>query len=84
MEVIIAAQETHEEGPEPFTIENSLPASVRAEVEEAFGEDSDAVLLQIEEAFATHDTSMRVVESHGGFKGYANHFIESLSAPADE
>ena len=54
--VIIAAQETHMKGAEPFTIENSLPASVRAEVDEAFGEDAETVLTQIEEAFATYDS----------------------------
>ena len=77
--VIIAAQETHREGPEPFTFENSLPASVRTKVDEAFGDDADAVLLQIEEAFAD-----RVIESHGGTEGFINHLLESQSAAADE
>ena len=82
--VIIAAQETHMKGAEPFTIENSLPASVRAEVEEAFGEDAESVLTQIEEAFATNDSSTRVSDSSGGIDGYVEQMLESLSAPADE
>ena len=82
--VIIAALEAHREGPEPFTIENSLPSSVRTKVEEAFGEDAESVLTQIEEAFATNDSSTRVSESDGGIDGYVKHLLESLSAPADE
>ena len=84
-EVIIAALKTHRKGAEPFTIENSLPASVRAEVEEAFGEDTESVLTQIEEAFATNDSSRRVLDSDGGIDGYVKQLLESLSAvPADE
>lgn len=83
-EFIIAALETHLEGEEPFTIENSLSASVRAEVEEAFGEDADAVLTRIEDAFATRDSVRRVVYTHGGIDDYVNRLLESLSAPADE
>lgn len=82
--VIINALKSFREGEQSFTIENSLPASVRMEVEEAFGDDADAVLFQIEEAFATHDTSMRVFESHGGIDGYVNHLIKSQSSSADE
>ena len=83
-EAIIAALETHAEGELPFTIENSLPASVRAAVEEAFGDDADAVLLQIEEAFADPASADRVIESHGGTEGFINHLLESLSAPTNE
>ena len=83
-EVIIAALETHEKGPEPFTIENSLPASVRADVDEAFGEDAETVLTQIEEAFATYDSVRRVSESDGGIDGYVEQMLESLSAPAGQ
>ncbi|MDE0300695.1 MAG: hypothetical protein OXN17_18820 [Candidatus Poribacteria bacterium] len=82
--LIFAALETHSEGSEPFTIENSLPAPVRAEIEEAFGDDANAVLSRIEEAFATRDSSTRVVEPHGGVNGYLDHLLESLSAPAGE
>ena len=81
---IIAFREAHREGVGPFTVDNSLPASVRAEVQDAFGEDADAVLLQIEEAFATRDSASRALELHGGSKGFINHLLESLSAPADE
>ena len=66
-EVIIAALKTRIEGEKPFTIENSLPASIRMRVEEAFGDDADAVLTQIEEAFSTSDIYRRVEASHGGF-----------------
>ncbi len=83
-EVFIAALETHEKGPEPFTIENSLPASVRADVDEAFGEDAETVLTQIEEAFATYNSVRRVVDPHGGIDDYVNQLLESLSVPADE
>ena len=84
-EVIIAALETHREGTEAFTIENSLPASVRAKVDEAFGEDAETVLTQIEAAFATYDSVRRVVDPHGGIGGYVKQLLESLSAvPADE
>ena len=82
--VIKAAEKTHMEGSEPFTIENSLPASVRTDVEEAFGDDADAVLLQIEEAFADPATADRVIESHGGTGGFVNYLLESLSAPTNE
>ena len=85
--VIIAAKETHMEGPEPFTIQNSLPAAVRTEVKEAFGDDADAadaVLLQIEEAFADPATADRVIESHGGTEGFIGYLLESLSAPTNE
>lgn len=82
--VIIAALEAHLEGAEPFTIENSLPDSVRADVDEAFGEDAESVLTQIEEAFATRDSVRRVVDPHGGVDDYVNQLLESLSAPADE
>ena len=82
--VIIAALEAHREGPEPFTIENSLPDSVRADVDEAFGEDAETVLTQIEEAFSTHESATRVSESNGGVIGYVNHLAESQSAAADE
>ena len=82
--VIIAAQETHMEGPEPFTIRNSLSAAVRTKVEEAFGDDVDAVLTQIEEAFSTQESAARVFESEGGIDGYVEQMLESLSAaPAD-
>ena len=82
--VIIAAQETHMKGPEPFTIKNSLPASVRAEVDEAFGEDAESVLTQIEEAFSTQESAARVFESEGGVKGFVNRLAESQSAAADK
>ena len=82
--VILAAQEAHREGAEPFTIKNSLPAAVRTKVEKGFGEDADPVLLQIEEAFATHDISMRVFESDGGLKAYVNRLVESQSGTVDE
>ena len=81
---IIAFREAHREGVGPFTVDSSLPASVRAEFEEAFGEDADTVLLQIEEAFATHDSASRALELHGDSKGFINHLLESLSVPADE
>lgn len=83
-EVIIAALEIHIEGTGPFTIKNSLPALVRADVDEAFGKDAETVLTQIEEAFATYDSIRRVVEPHGGIDGYVEQMLESLSAPADE
>ena len=82
--VILAAQEVHREDAEPFAIENSLPAAVRTKVEKEFGEDADPVLLQIEEAFATHDISMRVFESDGGLKAYVNRLVESQSGTVDE
>ena len=82
--VILAAQEAHREGTEPFTIKNSLPAAVRTKVEKEFGEDADAVLLQIEEVFATHDISMRVFESDGGLKAYVNRLVVSQSGTVDE
>ena len=82
--VIIAAQKTHLEGVGPFTIANSLPASVRTKVEEAFGDDAEAVLLQIEEAFADPATASRVIESHGGFEGFVEHLLESQSSAVDE
>ena len=82
--VIMAAEKTHMEGSEPFTIDNSLPAAVQTEVKEAFGDDADAVLLQIEEAFADPATADRVIESHGGTEGFINHLLESLSAPTNE
>ncbi len=82
--VIIAALEAHMEGAEPFTIENSLPSSVRTKVEEAFGEDAETVLTQIEEAFSTHESATRVSESNGGVIGYVNHLAESQSAAADK
>lgn len=81
---IIAFREAHREGVGPFTVDNSIPASVRAEVEEAFGDDAEAVLTQIEEAFSTSDTYRRVKASHGGIDDYVNHVVESLSAPADQ
>ena len=83
-EAIIAALETYAEGELPFTIENSLPASVRAAVEEAFDDDADALLLQIEEAFADPATADRVIESHGGTEGFVSYLLESLSAPTNE
>ena len=82
--VILAAQETHWEGAEPFTIENSLPAAVRTKVEKEFGDDADAVLTQIEEAFATHEISMRVFESDGGLKAYVNRLVAYQSGTVDE
>lgn len=82
--VLNVALKTRIKNSDPFTINDSLPASVRMEVEEAFGDDADAVLFQIEEAFATHDASMRVFESHGGIDGYVNHLIKSQSSFADE
>ena len=72
------------EGTEPFTIENSLPDSVRAKVEEAFGDDAETVLTRIEEAFATYNSVRRVLDSAGGIDGYVEQMLESLSAPADE
>ena len=81
-EVIIAALETHVEGEEPFTIENSLPVSVRMKVEEAFGGDADPVLAQIEETFATFDTYTRVLESHGGSEGFVNYLVDVRFAPS--
>ena len=81
---INAAQKTHSEGTEPFTIENALPASVRAEVDEAFGEDAESVLTQIEEAFSTQESAARVFESEGGVKGFVNRLAESHSAAADK
>lgn len=83
-EAVIAFREAHREGVGPFTVGNALPASVRVEVEEAFGEDAEAVLLQIEKAFATHDSATRALASHGGFDGYVNHVVESQSSVADE
>ncbi len=83
-EVIIAALETRLEGEEPFTIENSLPASARMEVEKAFGSDADAVLTQIEEAFSTSDTYRRVEASHGGFEGFVNYLVDVRFAPSAE
>ncbi len=83
-EVIIAALETHAEGEEPFTIENSLPASVRATVEEAFGDDTDALLLEIEKAFSTNHTYTRVLESHGGIEGFLNYLVDFRFAPSAE
>ena len=69
-------------GPEPFTIKNSLSAAVRTKVEEAFGDDADAVLIQIEEAFSTQESAERVFESEGGVKGFVNHLAGSQSAAA--
>lgn len=83
-EVIIFALETLGEGEEPFTIENSLPASVRMEVEEAFGSNANAVLLQIEEAFSTYDTFTRVLKTHGGFEGFVNHLVDVPFSPSVE
>ncbi len=82
--VIIAAQETHMEGPEPFTVKNSLPAAVRTKVEEAFGDDAETVLTQIEEVFSTQESAARVFESDGGVKGFVNRLAESQSAAADK
>ena len=82
--VIISALETLTEGERPFTIENSLPASLRTEVEEAFGGNADAVLLQIEEAYSTYDTSRRVLEAHGGFQGFVNHLVDIQFVPYAE
>ncbi len=81
-EVIIAALETRLEGKEPFTIENSLPASARMRVEEAFGDDSDALLLEIEKAYSTNDTRARVLESHGGPEGFVNYLVDVRFAPS--
>ncbi len=81
---LIAFRDAHREGSEPFTIDNSLPAAVQTEVKEAFGDDADAVLLQIEEAFADPASADRVIESHGGTEGFINHLLESLSAPTNE
>ncbi|MDE0298541.1 MAG: hypothetical protein OXN17_07920 [Candidatus Poribacteria bacterium] len=82
--VIIAALKSHEKGAEPFTIENSLPASARIKVEEAFGENADALLLEIEEAFATYDTYTRIIASHGGFEGFVDHLVDVRFAPSAE
>ena len=82
--VINVALETYLEGEEPFTIENSLPASVRMRVEEAFGGDADPVLAQIEETFATFDTYTRVLESHGGSEGFVNYLVDVRFAPSAE
>jgi hypothetical protein len=83
-EVIIAALETRIEGEAPFTIENSLPASVRMKVEEAFGDDADALLLEIEKAYSTNDTRARVLESHGGPEGFVNYLVDVRFAPSAE
>ncbi len=82
--VIIAALETHVEGEEPFTIENSLPASVRMRVEEAFGGDADALLLEIEKAYSTDDARARALESHGGPEGFVNYLVDVRFAPSAE
>ena len=81
---VIAFREAHRAGVGPFTVDRSLPASVRAEVEEAFGEDAETVLTQIEEAFSTRESATRVSESDGGIDGYVNQLLQSLSAPADD
>lgn len=81
---IIFALETLGEGGAPFTIENSLPASIRIRVEEAFGDDAGAVLDQIEEACSTSDTYRRVKASHGGFEGFVNHLVDVRFAPSAE
>lgn len=81
---IIFALETLGEGGAPFTIENSLPASVRMKVEEAFGENADALLLEIEDAFATFDTYTRIIETHGGFEGFVNYLVDVRFAPSAE
>ena len=83
-EVIIAALETHLEGEEPFTIENSLPASARMKVEEAFGSDADALLLEIEKAYSTDDARARALESHGGPEGFVNYLVDVRFAPSAE
>lgn len=83
-EVIIFALETLSENERPFTVENSLPTSLRTEVEEAFGSNADAVLLQIEEAYSTYDTSRRVLEAHGGFEGFVNHLVDIEFVPSAE
>ena len=83
-EVIIAALETRLEGEEPFTIENSLPASARMEVEKAFGSDTDALLLEIEKAYSTDDARARVLESHGGPEGFVNYLVDVRFAPSAE
>ncbi len=83
-EIIIFALETLREDEGPFTIENSLPATLRTEVEEAFGGNADAVLLQIEEAYSTYDTSRRVLEAHGGFQGFVNHLVDIQFVPYAE
>ena len=82
--VIIFALETLREDEGPFTIENSLPTSLRTEVEEAFGGNADAVLLQIEEAYSTYGTSTRVLETHGGFEGFVNHLVDIQFVPSEE
>ena len=82
--VIIAALETHLEGKEPFTIENSLPDSVRMKVEEAFGSDTDALLLEIEKAYSTDDARARVLESHGGPEGFVNYLVDVRFAPSSD
>ena len=82
--VIIAALKSFREGEQSFTIENSLPVSVRVDVEEAFGDDADAVLLQIEEAFADPATADRVMDAHGGTKGFVNHLMDVQFASPDE
>lgn len=82
--VIIAALETLEEGKEPFTIENSLPASARMKVEDAFGDDADALLWEIEKAHSNYDTRARVLESHGGSEGYVNYLVNVRFAPSVE
>ena len=83
-EVIIATLETHVEGEEPFTIENSLPVSVRMKIEETFGENADALLLEIQEAFATYDTYTRIIASHGGLEGFVNYLVDVRFAPSAE
>ena len=83
-EVIIFALETLSENERPFTVENSLPASLRTAVEEAFGGNADAVLLQIEEAYSTYNTSTRVLKTHGGFEAFVNHLIDVPFAPSAE
>ena len=83
-EVIIAALETRLEGEEPFTIENSLPASTRMEVEAAFGSDADALLLEIERAYSTDDARARVLESHGGPEEFVNYLVDVRFAPSAE
>lgn len=84
LKVIAAFQEARADGVKPMTVDNSLPASVRVKVEEAFGEEADAILMQIEKAFADPDSTDRVLELHGDFEGFANHLLESQSVPADE
>ena len=83
-EVIIFALETLSENERPFTVENSLPASLRTAVEEAFGGNADAVLLQIEEAYSTYNTSTRMLEAHGGLEGFVNHLVDVPFAPSAE